>query len=108
MKHDEQGLGLHHREVHGVLPPGPIGIPEGTSLDFRHGGQVAGLQEVADELARLRDEFLQGGAVHHLLGGNGRVAVVDDFVGQVRFVDVEAGEHHDGGTASLPARDATA
>ena len=86
---------IHVEEVHGTVSPRRVaphepGFRESRIRVLR--GQVVG------ELHRGVHERLQGAAVHDVPGSNGRVAGIEVFLlqrNQVRFVEIESGEHND-------------
>ena len=103
MKQDQAGIRVLHGDVHGSMSPWPIWISEckpgllKSNSGFR-GRQPISIficQCVSDEFQRLHDKLLQGVAVYHLTGRDGRFAVIDGLGGQVRCVEIESREQHE-------------
>ena len=93
MKHDLVGVEIQSAEIHGAVSPGSVRIPHGVPGLYGSLGKT-GHRAFEKELPGLRDEGLQGLAVHDVPGRNGRVAVVEVFLRQVRCIEIESGKQH--------------
>ena len=107
VKDDGVGGAIQNVEVHGTVPPGPSGIPQGDE-GFRAGVRICALPVAdANEFSRFLDEGLQGCSVHHVRSSNGRIAIINLFFSQgrqVRLIEIESGQQPRTESACLQRR----